>query len=281
VIKAYFIGGAIAALVVASTAVAAQTTPPPGVAQGTAPAPMAARPPLPPVPPMPPMAAPPMIMMKMDSNHAMTRDEVVKHVRELFARLDTNRDGFITKDEIEAFHQKFAGMAQMGHDMAEHAHGMAELGREMAERHADDGMPMPDRGAMFDRLDTNHDGVISRAEFMARRPEVREKRVMIMRSADATPEAAMAPPMDGHPQMKMEMHMRHMGGTGGMGGMGGMGMHLFEMADANHDGRVSLAEAEAAALAHFDKADLNHDGKISPDEHQQIREQIRIEHRPS
>jgi hypothetical protein len=155
---------------------------------------------------------------------------------------------------------------------------MAEMGREMAERYSDRGMPMPDRGAMFDRLDTNHDGVISRAEFMAGRPEVREQRVMIMRPGpDGAPGGAMQPPMDGH--MKMEMHMHHMGGTGM--GMGGMGMHLFEMADANHDGRVSLAEAEAAALAHFDKADLNHDGKITPDEHQQIREKIRIEHRSS
>jgi len=136
---------------------------------------------------------------------------------------------------------------------------------------------MPDRGAMFDRLDTNHDGMISRAEFMAGKPEVREQRVMIMRGPDGGPDAAMAPPMDGHPGMKMEMHMRHMGGME----MGGMGMHLFEMADANQDGRVSLAEAEATALAHFDKADVNHDGKIAPDEHQQIREQIRIEHRPS
>jgi len=52
------------------------------------------------------------------------------------------------------------------------------------------------------------------------------------------------------------------------------------MADTNHDGRVSLAEAEAAALAHFDKADLNHDGKITPEERQQAHA-LRREHRPS
>jgi EF-hand domain pair/EF hand len=282
--RGHLIGGAIAAFVVATTAVSAQTAPPPGVAQGTAPAPMAMRPPLPPVAPLPPMAAPPMMMM-MHSDHAMSRDEVVKHVRELFARLDTNRDGFITKQEVEAFHQKFAGMAHMGQDVAEHARGMAEMGRNMAERYSDGAMPMtmpmPERGAMFDRLDTNHDGMISRAEFMAGKPEVREQRVMIMRRPDGGPDAAMLP-MEGHPQMKMEMHMRHMGGMD-MGGMGmdGMGMHLFEMADANHDGRVSLAEAEGAALAHFDKADVNHDGKITPDEHLQIREKIRMEHHSS
>ena len=63
-------------------------------------------------------------------------------------------------------------------------------------------------------------------------------------------------------------------------GMGGMGRHLFDMADANHDGRVSLAEAQAAALAHFDKADANHDGHITPDEHRQVRK-VWIERRTS
>ena len=58
-----------------------------------------------------------------------------------------------------------------------------------------------------------------------------------------------------------------------------MGGHLLEMADANHDGKVSLAEAQTAALAHFDKADLNHDGKITPDERQQGRQVMRIERR--
>src|SRR3954469_21584074 len=140
--RGHLIGGAIAALVVATTAAAAQIAPPPGVAQGTAPAPMPPRAPLPPVAPLPPMVAPPMTMMMMHSDHAMSRDEVVKHVRELFARLDTNHDGFITKNEVEAFHQKFAGMAQMGHDMGERAHGMAEMGQEMAERYSDGGMPM-------------------------------------------------------------------------------------------------------------------------------------------
>ena len=103
---------------------------------------------------------------------------MAKHVTELFARLDINHDGFVTKEELEAFHQKFAGMARTGQDMAERARGMAEMGRAMAERYSDRDMPMADRGAIFDRLDTDHDGAISRAEFMAARPDVREERVM-------------------------------------------------------------------------------------------------------
>jgi hypothetical protein len=65
-----------------------------------------------------------------------------------------------------------------------------------------------------------------------------------------------------------------------MHGMGGFGARLFEMADANHDGRVSLQEAQAAALSRFDRADLNHDGKLTPEERQRARQLMR-QHRPS
>jgi len=100
-------------------------------------------------------------------------------------------------------------------------------------------------------------------EFMAARPEMRERRVFVMREGDAQG----AP---GQPGMRMRMHRVGMG----------FGGRMFEMADANHDGRVSLAEAQSAALAHFDRADLNHDGRITPDERQQAR-QLRRERRTS
>ena len=250
--KPFLIGGAIAALAVASVAVAAQTAPPAGVAPGTAPPPLIA-----PVAPMPPGA--PHVRVMFNSDHDMTRAEVADHVGKMFAKLDTNHDGFITKDEVEAIHAKM--MAAM------------DKGGDIQKRMAEHGVLMGDRGAVFDRLDTNHDGNISRQEFTAGKPQVRTEQVIVMR--DGAPGAPGAhPPMEGRDGMRM--HMRHMGGMG----MGiGMGAHLLEMADANHDGRVSLAEAQAAALAHFDKADLNHDGKITPDERQQGRQIMRIERR--
>jgi hypothetical protein len=265
--KTLLIGGAMAALAMATTIAAAQPAPPapPGVAPGTAPVPM--------TPPVPPAMHREM-HIQFNSDHPMTRAEVAEHVTKLFARLDTNHDGFITKDEVEAVHAKMeAAMMKVGDAQKR----VGDVEKRMAER----GVFIGDRGAMFDRLDTNHDGNISRQEFMAGKPEMREERVMVMRGPDGTPGAM--PPMDGR---KMEFRfedggpMHHMGGMH-MGMDGGFGMHLFEMADTNHDGRVSLAEAQAAALAHFDKADINHDGTISPDEHEQMKKVMRLEHRSS
>ena len=194
--KQFLIGGAVAALAMASAAVAAQTAPPAGVAPGVAPAPMT-----------PPTPGTPHVRVMFNSDHDMTRAEVADHV-----------------------------------------------------------------GKMFAKLDTNHDGNISRQEFTAGKPQVRTEQVFVMR--DGAPGAPGAhPPMEGMDGMRM--HMRHIGGMGMGGRFGG---HLLEMADGNHDGRVSLAEAQAAALAHFDKADLNHDGKITPDERKQNRV-IRLERR--
>lgn len=236
------IGSAATALCLSLGPALAQPAPPPppGVAQGTAPLPTMRH--------VPPVVHGPAIAMPM-GDRVMTRDEMLRHVRTMFARLDTNRDGFITRDEVAAFHGGMMHTMPMG--------GF--------EEHGPDGFASRDRAALFNRLDTNHDGVISRQEFMAARPEIRERRVMVMRNEGAL----------GTPGMQMhEMHMHEMGMRGGFGA------HLFAMADANRDGRVSLREAEAAALAHFDRVDLNHDGRITPDERRQAHELMHMEQHP-
>ena len=45
-----------------------------------------------------------------------------------------------------------------------------------------------------------------------------------------------------------------------------MGEHLFEKADANNDGKVTLAEALKAANARFDAMDTNKDGTVTAGE---------------
>lgn len=252
------LGGTAAATVLAFVPAMAQPAPPPppGVAQGTAVAPMAA----------PRIHTEVMRMPMMPES----RDQVVAHVREMFGKLDTNKDGYITREEADAGHKA----------MAEKLH--AEFSKKFADgdfkKFADGDFPRPDRGAMFDKLDANHDGAISRDEFMASKPDIRERHVFVMRDgkgpvevgADDAPGAPGGPPhviilrdgaepieMGDHPGAKiMRIHSP------------GMGMHgkMFEMADANHDGRVSIDEMTSAALKHFDEADANHDGKITPDE---------------
>jgi len=230
-VKKLLIGSAAVALAIGIAPAFAQSAPPPGVAQGTVP-----------VAPAPQVRTQTRVMVMGDK--VMTRDEVVTHIRDMFSRFDTNKDGYLTREELEA---RMMGMH-------------ADIEKKLAER----GVMSGDGGAMFDRLDTNHDGNISRQEFVAGH-EGRQERVMIMRQGSA-------PDAPGGPGMKMRMH--------GMG-MGGFGGHLFEMADTNKDGRVSLAEAQAAALAHFDRADLNHDGKLTPDERRQAHQMKRAQRQPS
>src|SRR5947209_4063714 len=81
---------------------------------------------------------------------AETRAEVVQRTQALFARLDRNRDGAITQDELPAMGDRAdRGPAGPG--------GPAEQRAPGASRERGD--------EMFARMDLNHDGVISRAEF--------------------------------------------------------------------------------------------------------------------
>jgi Ca2+-binding EF-hand superfamily protein len=164
-----------------------------------------------------------------------TRAEVQVKVAEHFARVDTNRDGSVTKAEADA--ARTALRAQF----SERSKDRREDRREQA----------------FDRLDGNNDGAISRAEWDAHAAQ-RQQRVAA-RDRDG----------DGRRD-----------GRGFHGaGMHSLGGHMFEMADANKDGRVTLQEAQAAALRHFDMADANRDGQITPDERQQLRQRMRTQHR--
>ena len=198
--KKFLFGGAAAACVVAGTAAFAQ-----------APAPVSSSPYRP-------------LVQK-----AVTRAEVQAKVAQHFARLDANRDGFVTKAEAEAMK---AQRQQMRNGKR------AEV-----------------QGKRFDRLDSNDDGAISRGEFDAHQQQRLAKRD---RNGDGKPD-------------------RRLRGMRGMG-MGMIGGRMFDMADGNRDGRLTLQEASSAALQHFDMADANRDGQISAEERQQMRQRMRAQH---
>ena len=140
-----------------------------------------------------------------------TRDDVSARIAQMFARLDTNHDGVIVKQEVESARAQFA---------------------ERMKQHAEQRGQKGDRSKAFDRIDTNDDGNISRQEFAG---------------------APRGP---------------------GKGMHGGFAGRIFDMADTNKDGRVTLVEAQQAALQRFDRADLNHDGILTPEERSQSRQQM-------
>ena len=71
----------------------------------------------------------------------VTRAEVVQQVQDHFARIDANKDGFVTKDEADS--------------------ARVVIRKEMVEHR------MEARGSMFERMDTDKNGSISRQEFDA------------------------------------------------------------------------------------------------------------------
>lgn len=54
---------------------------------------------------------------------------------------------------------------------------------------------------------------------------------------------------------------------------------MSRMGDADKDGAVTKAEFIAAALSRFDAMDANHDGKVTKEERQAARRQMRDERR--
>ncbi len=151
----------------------------------------------------------------------VTRAEVEAKVKTMFASVDANHDGTVTKAEADG--------AREGH--------MKSM-----------------RDAHFASMDANKDGSISRAEFDAAHtgPEMGG-------IAHENHQAAAKDHGGGHHKMGKGGHDRMAMRMDGAG--------MFERADADKDGKVTLAEALSKPLAHFDAADTNHDGTLSAEEH--------------
>lgn len=102
------------------------------------------------------------------------------------------------------------------------------------------------RDRMFAMIDADKSGQISRAEFDAHHRDMGEHHG----GGDQGVAPSHAP---GAPAKPMDM-------------MHGQGHDLLTGADANKDGKVTLAEAESRAMMMFDKADANKDGTVTPEE---------------
>jgi Ca2+-binding EF-hand superfamily protein len=146
----------------------------------------------------------------------------------------------------------------------------------------------------FQRLDANHDGILTREEAAAdqgQRPA----------GGPAAPGARGGPGGDLFDRLDTNHDgvlsrdefaaMRTMfrggggGGWGGGAGGGGGGMfslngNWFDRVDLNHDGKVTLDEMRTALLGLFDRVDANHDGVITPDEREAFVRTMRARQQP-
>lgn len=179
----------------------------------------------------------------------ITRAEFQQRLQAHFAKIDINHDGYVDRNETGGT----TGMGRQNYDMGH-------------DRMTPAGMrPRMDPNAMFDTMDANRDGNISRSEFLA----------FHAAHGPHGPGGPMAHgeamPMAGPDAGPRPMRPRHAGMGMGFGG------RWFDRVDADHDGRVSLAEAQRAGMALFDRLDANHDGTISPDERAAARQGLRAQ----
>ena len=151
------------------------------------------------------------------------------------------RHGPPTRDQVAQMVQRMFARADANHDgvvtRAEYDQARQEMETRRREHH--------DRA--FARLDANKNGSLSRSEF--------DSPPQVGKDANGAP----PPPLEG-PGGRVRR------GGHGLMGPGMMGPAWFDRADADHDGKVTLAEAQAAALARFDAMDRNRDGTLRPDE---------------
>jgi hypothetical protein len=105
-------------------------------------------------------------------------------------------------------------------------------------------------GGKLEALDTNHDGLLSRAEAQAH-PHLSQHfdAIDVNRDGILSRDELMA----WHQQ-------HHKGGEGGHGGL--------QRLDTNHDGQLERSEVanDPRAQARFDRVDVNHDGVVTRDE---------------
>jgi len=101
--------------------------------------------------------------------------------------------------------------------------------------------------SLFDRVDVNHDGVITREEFNRAQQSLFDR-------MDVNHDGVIS---------RAEFNRAHQAGPNVQAGLS---QSLFERVDVNHDGVITREEFNRAQQSLFDKLDVNHNGVISREE---------------
>jgi Ca2+-binding EF-hand superfamily protein len=140
--------------------------------------------------------------------HAQNRTEVAQHVQAMFTRLDTDRNGWLTKAEADAGKDQWRDRAD-----------------KRGERRADHS---------FEQLDTDRNGSISRAEFDAAHAQHADRRT------DGRAKGGGAGHMMGG--RMFETSDSNKDGRVSLQEATNAALQHFDMADANRDGQITREE---------------------------------------
>ncbi|KAF0112624.1 MAG: EF hand domain-containing protein [Hyphomonadaceae bacterium] len=187
-----------------------------------------------------------------------------------FARVDTNNDGVLTREEARAAHSARFATIDADHDgfltrEEMRNHRQTQMREVRARVHSQ----MQSRHTAL--LDANRDGNISRAEWN-NAPRAMEEQRQKMREERF---GALDTNHDGQ-LSAAEMQAGHGGQRGQQNATGGANNTPGERQmpppqrppnpDTNNDTKISRAEWDAMALPMFDRGDLNHDGRVTREE---------------
>ncbi len=166
-------------------------------------------------------------IFQADTNNdgVLTRQEFDAGRNAMFAREDANNDGQLTRDEMHRGGPDGHGGRGRGRDGGMHSMSSADANND-GNITRDEFLARPLEH--FNRMDTNHDGVIQASE----RPQRGDR--------DANAERGGGPGGD-HPRMDANDDRQISRAE-----FATMGTSMFDRMDANHDGRVTRAEADAA-----------------------------------
>jgi Ca2+-binding EF-hand superfamily protein len=159
----------------------------------------------------------------------VSQDDFVAAAKTRFAKMDVRGDGKLTVDELT---RPWGGH---GHgQFAQHAN--ADASQKVANF----------KQKMFDRIDANHDGVITQDEYVAAATALYNK-IDVNGTGEVTAQDIASSPR----AVKREQRVAS---------------HEVKKMDTDSDGTVSQDEFVAAAKARFSKLDKNGDGFIDADE---------------